>query len=157
MSAVEANENGNLASENSDRLRTATTNLSEALVIAADRLEAAGLRHEDLREVIATAARMLGDGGASASQTFADVVGPIVFGSPASPPGFPSPMRFAFDAGANRLLRLQFGGGDGWVESTMAQRDALYGWLMEEADDMIDHPQNWGMESADLPPTWARE
>lgn len=129
-------------------LRCTLKNLHSALSLAAFRLEQAGLSHEDLQAPLEEGAQALALESSGSVPVI--TVGPFVFGTPTQTGPFPPALRFVFDCGTNRLAKLEYAAGaQRWQNAPPAQWDLFLAWLLEENEDMIDHPENWGLRQSE--------
>lgn len=137
-------------------LKRASHTLHNALSLATNRLEKAGLPHADLLAPLKEGAKALFI--ESAAQFEAVTIGPFVWGNPTQTDSFPASLRFVFDCGTNRLAKLQYAKGDeGWEDAASSEYDRFLAWLLEDNEDMIDHPENWGLFKSETLEGWDQE
>ena len=141
--------------EEIDRLRQLTASLDGALSIAVFRLAQAGLPHNDLQGSLKKSHVELQrvDDPSSCARTINES-GPYVFGTLLELEDFRSPLRFVFDSSCDRIEMLQFGREGAWVSAEPVDIERFGVWLLEDNEDMIDHPENWQLEKSDSLPAW---
>lgn len=136
------------------RLRAIVLNLHSALGVALFRLEEGGLAHQDLRAPLQEAGRLFTH-DASDDGEFEDVpTGPFIFGTLNEVPDVAGSVRFVFDLGTDRIARLEVKLASRWENAEPALIESFRTWLLEENEDMIDHPENWELGKSDSLPIW---
>lgn len=132
-----------------EKLRGLIDPVHWALGEALNRLESAGLAHEDLRSVFLKSSNVLGEGRFPETPS----EGPFVYGTLTNALPWPT-CRFVFSESQNALTALEFLSAHGWVTAGKEQWGRFLEWLLEDNDDMIDHPHNWGLEKSDDMPVF---
>lgn len=135
------------------RLRAMVSSLHSALGVALFRLEEGGLAHHDLRAPLQEASRLFVEGSSDNADVEDIPVGPFIFGTLNQVPFLAGAVRFAFDLGTDRIAQLQIQT-KRWENAEPAVIEEFRTWLLEENEDMIDHPENWELEKSDSPPNW---
>lgn len=137
-----------------ERLQALVSSLQSALGVAVLRLQEAGLPHQDLRAPLHEAACALTHDEALEPDSQDVEIGPFVSGMLSDVPLFAETIRFVFDMATDRIARLEVQVGPHWETAKPELVEAFRSWLIEENEDMIDHPENWELEKSDSLPFW---